>query len=198
MKLFYHPVAPNPAKTLYYANEKQLPDLELVLVDITQGAQKEPEFLARNPQGVLPVLELDDGTCLTESLAIIEYLEELNPEPPLIGRSPLERAQTRALERFIELNVFLRIIRAVHASNSPLGLPPNPAIAENELARLPRALARVDEQIGSGDFVVGDGPTIADCTLLAAVNFARFGELEIDPSLKSLDRWYSSYALRHL
>jgi glutathione S-transferase len=198
MKLFYHPVAPNPAKVLYYANEKKLPDLELVLVDITRGEQRQPEFLARNPRGALPVLELDDGACLTESLPIMEYLEDLHPEPPLIGRSPLERARTRAAERYIELNVFLRIIRAVHATNSPLGLPPNPAVAENELERLPDALVRIDEMIGDRDFVVGDAPTIADCTLLAAINFARFGELELGTTFENIERWHSSYALRHL
>ncbi len=200
MKLYYHPVAPNPAKTLFYVTEKGLPenDLELVLVDLTQGAQRGADFLEKNPAGTLPVLELADGTCLTESLPIIEYLEECYPEPPMIGRSPLQRAQIRSLERFIEFNIFLRVIRAVHATRSPLGLPPNPAVAENELSRLPTALARIDERISDNEFVAGDDPSIADCTLLAAINFARFGELAIDPALENLQRWFERYALRHL
>ena len=133
MKLYQFPPAPNPARVLFYLNEKGL-DIERVLVDFTQGEQRSPEHLARNPTGTLPVLELDDGTFLTESVAIIEYLEECFPAPVMIGRSPLERARVRAFERFIEMNVLLRVIRIVHATNSPLGLPANPALAESESA----------------------------------------------------------------
>lgn len=197
MKLYHFPAAPNPARVLFYVREKGI-DIDLVLVDFIRGEQRSPGFLEKNPAGVLPVLELDDGTCLTESLAIIEYLEELYPEPPLIGSDPVTRARTRAMERFVELNVLLRVIRAVHATNSPLGLPPDPALAASELARLPGALGRVDAAIGDSEFVMGDRPSIADCTLLAAMNFARFGKLALDPGLTHLHRWFERYALRHL
>jgi glutathione S-transferase len=199
MRLYYHPVAPNPARVLFYATEKGLQQQGLVLefVDLLKGAQNAPEFLRKNPHGALPVLELPDGTCLTESLAIIEYLEELHPDPPMMGTTALDRARTRAMERFIELNILLRVARAVHATRSPLGLPANPALAEYELSRLPKALARIDAQIADRDFVLGDRPSIADCTLLAAINFARVAELKIDPALENLNRWLHSYALRH-
>jgi len=197
MKLYHFPAAPNPARVLFYVREKGI-DLDLVLVDFTRSEQRAPGFLEKNPAGVLPVLELDDGSCLTESLAIMEFLEELYPEPPLLGSDPVTRARTRAMERFIELNVLLRVIRAVHATHSPLGLPPNPALAEHELAQLPAALGRVDEQIGDSEFVMGERPSIADCTLLAAVNFARFGKLPLDPGLTRLHGWFERYALRHL
>jgi glutathione S-transferase len=136
VKLYTYPPAPNPARVGFYLNEKGL-EVEQVIVDFRRNEQNSPEHLARNPAGVVPVLELDDGTCLTESLAIIEYLEELHPEPPMIGRDPLERALTRARERWIEMNVLLRIARYVHAANSPLGRPPNPAIADTEAAVCP-------------------------------------------------------------
>jgi glutathione S-transferase len=71
-------------------------------------------------------------------------------------------------------------------------------LAEYEQSRLPKALARVDAQIADRDFVVGDHPSIADCTLLAAINFARVGEVKLDPALENLNRWIDSYALRHL
>ena len=128
----------------------------------------------------------------------MEYLEELYPDPPLIGTDPLNRARTRSAERYIEHNVFLRIIRAVHATNSPLGLPPNPAVAEREVEMLKGGLTEIDRRIGDGEFVMGESPTIADCTLLAGINFARFGELDIDPGLTNLHRWHEHYALRHL
>ncbi len=197
MKLFYFPPAPNPARVLFYVKEKGI-ELELVLVDFTRGEHKSPEIVARNPASTLPILELDDGTCLLESVAIIEYLEECFPEPAMIGTDAVSRAQTRAVERYIEMNFFLRVIRIVHATNSPLGLPQNPSLAESEQARLPAAISRIDQQIGDSEFVMGAAPSIADCTLLAAVNFARFGALDVIADAPNLERWFEHFALRHL
>ena len=146
----------------------------------------------------MPILELDDGTCLGESQVIIEYLEERYPDPPMIGTDALSRAQTRAVERDIEMNVLLRIIRYVHASNSPLGLPKNPVIAENELARLPNGLGRVEARLANREFVMGERPSIADCTLLAALNFGRLGDFEVDDKYVNVRGWFERYALRHL
>ena len=158
MKLYHFPIAPNPAKVLAYVREKGLDELELELelVDFLKGEQNSPAHLARSPRGTVPVLELDDGTCLTESLPIMEYLEEAFPEPPMIGSSPVERAQVRARERYIELNITNRLVRLVHATNSPLGLPPNPGLAESERKNLPGSLAYVDE-------LVADGPVRDGC-----------------------------------
>ena len=93
MKLYFFPIAPNPTKVRLYVAEKRAAggkvDLTEELVDLPKGEQRKPAHLARNQLGRLPVLELDDGTYLTESLAIIEYLEEISPEPPMIGRTAL-------------------------------------------------------------------------------------------------------------
>lgn len=202
MKLYTFPPAPNPARVNFFINEKRLAgadlDLEIVITNLLTGEQQKPEFLKLNPVGTLPVLELDDGTVIRESLPIMEFLEEIYPAPPLIGDSPRERARIRSIERSIEMNVLARVARAVHATRSPLGLPANPALAENELKRLPAALQRVDELLSDRDFAAGAQPSIADCTLLAAMNFARFGELQIDGDYPHLTRWQELYALRHL
>jgi glutathione S-transferase len=197
MKFYTFPPAPNPARVGFYLREKGI-DLETVLVDFTKGEQNTPEHLARNPAGTAPVLELDDGSYLTESLAIIEYLEELFPDPPMIGADPLSRARTREAERDIEFAVMLRIIRYVHAHKSPLGLPPNPAVAEQELNRLPNGLKRVEARLEGNEFVMGAAPSIADCTLLAALNFGRFADLEPGAEYPNMGAWYERYALRHL
>ena len=131
MKLYYFPVAPNPTKVLVYLREKGI-EIELQQVSLGEGEQNESEHLARNPRGALPVLELDDGSFVTESLPIIEYLEECYPEPVMIGETPEQRVRTREMERLADLRVLLPIGRTVHATNSPLGKPPNPAVAENE------------------------------------------------------------------
>ncbi len=199
MKLYHFPPAPNPAKVIFYVKEKDIADVELVMVNFLNGEQRSPEHLARSPRGTVPVLELDDGTILTESLPIMEYLEELYPEPVMIGSTPLERARVRARERYIELNITNRLVRLVHATNSPIGLPPNPGLAESERSNLPGSLAYVNELVGDGPFVMGSGPTIADCTLLAGLNFAKFGGLDIlDEGYANLDRWFEMFALRHL
>ena len=185
---------------MFYLNEKgdAASSVERVLVDITQGEQRNPEFLEMNPRGVLPVLEMDDGRFLCESVAIVEYLEEKFPNPAMIGTTAEERALTRSRERDIEMNVLLRIVRLVHATNSPLGLPPNPAVAEAEQRQLPGGLQRVDSWLADGEFVMGYRPSIADCTLLAAVNFARFGQLPISEEYEHLQRWMQLYPLRHI
>ena len=184
LKLYFFPLAPNPTRVRLYLAEKRAaggsPAVEEVQVNLLSGAQRAPEHLARNPVGKVPVLELADGSFLTESLAIIEYLEELWPEPSLIGRTPEERARVRELERIAELSVLHPIARAVHATRSPLGLPPAPEVAAHALAALPDGLARLAAVLADGrPFLAGEHPTVADCTLAAAFQFARFGQLPL-------------------
>lgn len=201
MKLYAFPIAPNPTRVRLYLAEKAaggapIP-LEEVTVNLREGEQNRPEHRQRNPSGRLPVLELDDGSYLTESLAIIEYLEELHPDPALIGRDARERAVVRELERIAELGVLIPVARIVHATNSPLGLPASPELARHFREMLPSALARLDERLADGrPFLAGERPSIADCTLQAGLQFARFGKVEIDPGLASLARWDRSYRER--
>ncbi|MBW2667392.1 MAG: glutathione S-transferase family protein [Deltaproteobacteria bacterium] len=194
MILHFFPVAPNPTKVRLYIAEKEADGATLgideSLVNLQSGDQKSPEHLARNPLGKLPALELDDGSCVIESLAIIEFLEELHPEPAMIGRNPRERARVRELERICDLGVLVPIARTVHATRSPLGLPPSPEIAENAREALKRPLQLLDDCLADGrSFVAGSQPTIADCTLAAALQFGRFGEVALDPSLENLHAW---------
>src|ERR1051325_12136801 len=102
MKIYDFVGAPNPKKVRVYLAEKGL-EIPCVQVNIVTGENRTPEFLKKNPLGGLPVLELDDGSFLSESLAIIEYFEELHPDPPMIGKTPLERARVRPLARIAEL-----------------------------------------------------------------------------------------------
>ena len=201
MKLYVFPVAPNPTRVSLYLAEKRAAGaripLEEVNVDLREGKHHAPEHLARNPSGRLPVLALPDGTHLTESLAIIQYLEELYPDPPMIGTEPLQRARVHELERIVELGVLLPIARIVHATRSPLGAPANPAIAAYHQALLPRGVALLEDRISDGrPFLAGVSPTIADCTLAAALQFARFGGVEIGRGFPALARWDLAYRER--
>ena len=171
-------------------------DLPQVSVNLPKGEQKKLEHLARNPFGRLPVLEFDDRTCLIESLSIIEYLEECYPNPPMIGQTLLERARVRELKRIVELGV-LPIGRIIHATNSPIGLPPNPEVATHFRKILPEGLRVLDARLSDErPFFAGDRPSIAGCTLEAALQFARFGKVEIDSTFSHLLQWDARYRER--
>src|SRR3990172_1507626 len=191
MKLYDFSGAPNPRKVRVYLAEKGI-KVPIEPVDIITGQNRQPEFLKKNPLGGLPVLELDDGTCLPESLAIIEYFEELHPEPPMIGTTPLERARVRALERICELGV-LSAVAAIFQNTHPFmagRLKQSAEAADNARNRLAANLRVLDARIDGHPFVAGNRPTIADCTLLAALDFAEFAQVPPDPAFANVARWY--------
>ncbi len=198
MKLYVFIVAPNPTRVRLYLAEKAAAgtpiELEQVMVNLREGEQSLPEHVARNPLAKVPVLEFDDGSFLTESLAIIEYLEESHPEPSLTGATSRERARIRELERIAETGVLAPIAWIVHATNSPVGLAPIPEVARLFRGVLPYGLRVLDGVLADGrPFLAGERPTIADCTLAAALQFGRFGKVELDPALKNLTRWDQAY-----
>lgn len=196
MKLYFFPVAPNPTKVRVYLGEKGL-DVPHELVNLREGQQSKPDFLAKNPMAKLPVLELDDGSLLTESLPIIDYFEETNPEPSLWGDTPAERARARAIERLCDTGVLMCTARIVHATNSPLGLPPSPAVAEEAREFMQRVLHALDPQLGDGrPFVAGERVTVGDCTLFAAFNFGQFFGVKPDPTFENIFRWWERFRQR--
>jgi glutathione S-transferase len=197
MKLFVFGGAPNPKKVMVYLHEKGL-DIPQETVDIISGQNRSPDFLRKNPLGGLPVLELDDGTHLTESLAIMQYLEELHPNPPMIGATPLERARVRELERIAELGV-LSNVGTIFQNTHPFmagRLKQSPEAADNARARLATNLKVLDEKIGARPYLAGERPTIADCTLFAALGFAEFAGVDLDPSYGNVKRWYERFKQR--
>jgi glutathione S-transferase len=201
MKLYYFPVAPNPTKVRLYVAEKRAAGgtiaLDEALVDFMKGEQRQPAHLERNPFGRLPVLELDDGSHLTESLAIIEYLEELHPSPPMIGTTALERARVREIERIADLGVLIAADRVVHATKSPLGFSPSPEIAAHFAKTFAESCAVLEQKLSDGrPFVAGDRVSIADCTLAAGLQFGRFGGVAIPEPCERLRRWDAKYRER--
>ena len=197
MKIYDFVGAPNPKKLRVYLAEKGL-HIPIEPVDIISGQNRTPEFLRKNPLGGLPVLELDDGTHLTESLAIIEYFEELHPDPPMIGTKPLERAQVRALERIAEIGV-MSAVGTIFQNTHPFmagRIKQSPEAAENARNRLNASLRVLDAKLAEHPFVAGDRPTIADCTLYAALDFAEFAQAPIDPECKHVARWRAEFKKR--
>jgi len=197
MKVYDFVGAPNPKKLRVFLAEKGI-DVPFESVDILSGQNRQPEFLQKNPLGGLPVLELDDGSHLAESLAIMEYFDELQPSPPMIGNTPIERARTRAAERVAELGV-LGTIATIFQNTHPVmagRIKQSAEAAENANTRLQGNLAVLDKMIGSHPFVAGSRPSIADCTLLAALEFAAFAGVTIDPKFKNINRGYEDFKKR--
>jgi glutathione S-transferase len=197
MKLYDFAGAPNPKRVRVYLAEKGI-NIPTQQVNILSGENRAPEFLAKNPMGGLPVLELDDGTYLPESLAIIEYLEDLHPTPPMIGTTPAERARVRALERIAELSILGRVATVFQNSHPFFAgrVKQSPDAADSARNMLKNASRVLDGLIGKGPFVAGAKPTIADCTLVAAFNFAEFAGVPMDPECTNLQRWWNNFKER--
>lgn len=196
LKVYGFAFAPNPRKLVTYMNEKGI-EYDYVHVDIPSGEHRQPAFTAINDMQSLPVLELEDGSHLVESLAIIEYLEETHPEPPMIGSNPLERYEVRRLERFCEMSVLTRVGRIFRNSHPMFaGAGQIPALADQAREELPGVLAKLDGYIGDRDFIAGSFASIADCTLFATFALAEVGDIEIDATASNLHRWYKAFRER--
>ena len=201
MKLYMVPLAPNPTKVMLYIAEREATGaafgIEQVVINTLKGRHREPAHLARNPFGTLPVLELGDGSFLIESLTIIEYLEERFPEGALMGSDPLARARARDLERTVELRLANPLGQWVHATRSPLGLPPDPALAATLLERMQPVLDVLEARLSDDrPLLGGESVSIADVTLQAALQFSRFAQADVLGERAALRAWDARFRQR--
>jgi glutathione S-transferase len=198
MKLYDFATAPNPRKVRVYLAEKGI-EVDIVPVHLDRGEHQTPEFLAKNPFGAVPVLELDDGTCYSESLAMIEYLEEVYPDPPMIGRSPEERLRVRGLERACDSGVLVPVVDIVHNTYPAFAgfFKQRADVAENARESMARTMRVLNELIGDHPFVAEGTLTIADCTLYAALRygFDRDARLDLEP-YRNVLRWFEQFDQR--
>ena len=201
MKLYMVPAAPNPTKVMLYIAEREalgctLP-IEQVVVNTLKGRHREPEHLARNPFGTLPVLELDDGQFLLESLSIIRFLETVQADSALVQGDAAQQALAFDLERTVELRFANHVGRYVHATNSPLGLPADPQLAAELRGGMTQALDYLQNLLADGrDWLGGDQVSLADITLQSALQFARFAKVEVIDGYVSLQQWDARYRER--
>ncbi|MEM7329832.1 MAG: glutathione S-transferase family protein [Pseudomonadota bacterium] len=198
MKLYDYRTGPNPRRVRIYLAEKGI-EVPLVQVDILKREQKTPEFLAKNPIGSIPVLELDDGTCISESVAICRYFEELHPEPPLFGRSPLQKAQIEMWLRRVELN-FMVPVGLVWIHGHPLTarlVKQIPDVAEQNRKRTEIGYKLLDQQLAENEFIAGAEYSVADAVLLASLDFANgLVGVPYDAGLQHLKRWHDQVSAR--
>ena len=196
MKLYESP-SPNARRVQVFMAEKGI-DCERVPVDIRAGENISAEYLAKNPGGRVPMLELDDGTYLSESVAICRYLEGLHPEPNLFGTTPLESAMIEMWQRRVELN-FMAEVAGAFRNITGFFKDRETCVAEwGQVCaeKAAKAIHVFDDQLGNSEYLTGDRFTNADITLCIAVDFARMVKVVEIPPLANLDRWHALVSQR--
>ena len=199
MKLYDFPKAPNPRRVKIFAHEKDI-ELELINCDMGKREHKTPEFLTKNPSGKIPVLELENGECISESVAICRYLELIKPEPNLFGKDTYEIPYIESRNRQIEFDLWTQI--GTSWVNGPivgsLGIfdqIPDAKAASDKNVRA--YYQRLDQEFGLNNFVAGERFTIADITLVSAIDFAsEMVDLKPHEDLKNLYRWHEEVSSR--
>lgn len=198
MKLFDGGRAPNPRRVRVFLAEKGL-SVPLVPVDMGAMEHRREAVSSRNPLQRLPVLELDDGTILTESVAICRYFEELQPEPPLFGTGALGKARVEMWQRRVELNLFNAVaaaFRHLHPAMKEWEVPQIPAWGEANKPKAVEFLRFLDGELDGREFIAGGSYTIADITGLIAIDFMKPARIQVPPDCTHVQRWYQAVSSR--
>ena len=204
MKFYDCTVAPSPRRVRIFMAEKGI-QIETVQVDLLGGENLTSEFRKINPRGVVPVLELDDGTCIDETFPICRYLEELYPEPCLMGHDAKSRALIDSRSRHMEWDGFLAGAEAFRNSTpgfadrgipGQTGVPAIPLLAERGRAGMLRFFDQLESLLSESPYVAGDRYSIADITAMCVVDFAGWVKLALPESHANARKWYGSVSSR--
>ena len=199
MLLYDTPLAPNPRRVRIFLAEKGL-DIPREDINLIEGGAKTEAFTRLNPMQSVPVLVLDDGFALSETLAICRYVEEaLAPEPNLLGRNPRERAEIEMWQRRVELKLFYHIAQVFRHLHPRLAALEHPQVAIWGEANKPKVTVQLEfwnRELSERAFMAGDRFTIADITALVAIDMMPRCRLERPPGLSHLERWYAEVSGR--
>lgn len=198
MKLYDGGRAPNPRRVSVFLAEKGI-EVEKVPVDMGQMGHKSAEVTKLNPLQRLPVLVLDDGTVLTESVAICRYFEELHPQPPLLGTDARDKAIVEMWNRRMEFNYLAPVAAAFRHTHPAMKEWEVPQLAEWGEINRPRAIAfleLLDTELADREFIAGDRYTIADITGMIAFDFMKPARIDRPEHLKNVMRWYATVSSR--
>jgi glutathione S-transferase len=198
MKLFDGGRAPNPRRVRVFLAEKGV-TVPLVPVDMGALGHKQEPVSSRNPLQRLPVLELDDGTILTESVAICRYFEELYPEPALFGLGALGRAKVEMWQRRMEFNLLSCVAQAfrhIHPAMKEWEIPQIPEWGEANKTKAVEFLKLLDTELANREFASGDAYSIADITGMIAIDFMKPARIKVPDECANVLRWYSAVSSR--
>ncbi len=198
MKLYDGGKAPNPRRVQIFLKEKGI-DIERVQVSINELEQRSEDYSKLNPTMTVPALELDDGTVISETIAICRYLEELHPEPNLFGTRPLEIAMIEMWQRRIELYFLLPVgfaFRHLHPGAKIIEPIQIAEWGEMNKGRARNFMDILEKQLSENEFVVGDRFTVADITLLTGYQFMKPARVAVTDEMVNLSNWYDRISAR--
>ena len=198
MKLFDGGLAPNPRRVRIYLAEKDI-EVPLVPIDMTALEHKSDQVSSRNPLQRLPVLELDDGTIISETIAICRYFEELHPEPPLMGTDALDKAIVEMWSRRMELHLLMPVAHAfrhLHPAMKEWEVPQVPEWGEANKPRVIETLNWLDGELADREFIAGERYTIADITAMISIDFMKPARIKVPEDCENLLRWYKTVSSR--
>lgn len=198
MKLYDGGRAPNPRRVKVFLAEKGI-TVPIEQVDLGSMAHKSPTYTAINPMQRVPALELDDGTVITESIAICRYFEQLHPNPPLFGADAKNMAVVEMWERRMEFHLLgpiSQVFRNSHPAMKEMEVPQVPAWADANKPRVMDFLALLDRELKDRRYVAGDKYTVADITGMIAVDFMKPAKLVMPDALSHVKRWYDEVSAR--
>jgi glutathione S-transferase len=199
MKLYDAGFAPNPRRVRMVLAEKGI-EIERVTIAIDKLENRRPEFLAKNPYGLVPALALDDGTVISESLAICRYLDEVFPQPSLFGTGAEQRAVIDMWNMRMEYELFRKFMHAFQNSHEYFAsrITQVPAFADVCLQRAMFTLDLLEKELASREFIAGDVLSMADITAWCGIDFGKVVRFRLDESRPNLLRWYNALKQRPL
>lgn len=198
MKIIEDRRAPNPRRVRIFLAEKNI-SMTYEQIDIMKGDHREPAFCALNPRQRVPVLVLEDGSVIAESVAICRYFDSLHPNPPLFGEGALEQAMVEMWSRRVELELFYPVANTVRhgvPAMSPLESVQLPEWAELNRERVMAMLSYLNDELSGRAFMAGNSFTIADITALVAIDFMRAGRIRRPEEFTHLNRWHAEVSAR--
>jgi glutathione S-transferase len=197
-KILETKTAPNPRRVRIFLAEKGI-EVPYEDLDLMKGALKTPEFTKINPFQRVPVLILDDGTAISETMAICRYAEEINPDPPLFGKGAVGKAQVEMWNRRMELGLLVSVAQAfrhLHPAMAHLEVPQVKEWGEANKPKVLEVLAFLDQELGQRPYIAGSDYSVADITALVAIDFMRVARIQRSPDHVNLDRWYTEVSAR--
>jgi glutathione S-transferase len=198
MKLYDAGRAPNPRRVRVFLAEKGV-TVPIISIDLARLEHKAPAYVAINPLQRTPALELDDGTVISESIAICRYFEELHAEPPLFGTGALERARVEMWQRRLEfglLGTVAAVFRHLHPAMAEMEVPQVAAWGETNKPRVIEFLRFLDGELADRRFIAGDRFSVADITGLVGLDFMKPAKLSLPDELANVRRWHAELAAR--
>lgn len=198
MRLYDNKRAPNTRRVRIFLAEKEI-EIECIDVDIMVLEHKSADFEAKNPFTRVPVLELDDGTHLSESIAICRYFEALQPQPAMFGETALEKATIEMWNRRVEWGLVDHIrhgLRHTNKAMAPLEVPQVPEWGRVSQEKIDPELEIMNHGLSTTPYIAGEAFSVADITLLVGVDFLRVLKRTIPEEMTHLKRWYDDVSAR--